>query len=104
ASAVESLGLGDRAVNQGPSNVGYVLNMLATLDERVSVERLGIRFLANVFAGDVVLAGGTVDRRTGVAASAARLACSVWLDVEGGPRVLEGDAVIRATTTRDAEL
>src|SRR5262249_6627170 len=90
ASVVAALGMGDRQVNQGPSNVGYVLNMLREAVPGASLARLDVRFLANVFAGDEVVAEGEVESIDGD-----RLECSVWLDVEGGPRAVEGRAVLR---------
>jgi acyl dehydratase len=93
ASVVAALGMGDRQVNQGPSNIGYVMNMLRDVLPGATLERLQVRFLANVFAGDAVVAAGVVESREG-----GRLECSVWLDVEGGPRAVEGRAVMRLAT------
>jgi 3-hydroxybutyryl-CoA dehydratase len=90
ASVVAALGLGDRPVNQGPANVGYVMNMLHDAVPNGTLERLEVRFLANVFAGDAVVAAGGVE-----ATEHGRLECSVWLEVEGGPRVVDGRAVVR---------
>ncbi|WP_280508689.1 MaoC family dehydratase [Nocardia flavorosea] len=60
-AAVRSLGLGDQPVNQGPSNVGYVLNMLgAWAGGTDRVRALRVRFLGNVFGGDHVTCRGTV--------------------------------------------
>lgn len=94
-AAVAAVGLGDRTINQGPSNVGYVLNMLAGLAPGADVERLSVRFLANVFAGDRVVAGGVVDERTDAEDGSTRLDCRVWLDTEPSARALEGRAVVR---------
>ena len=68
--------------------------MLAGLGADATIERLGVRFLANVFAGDVVVAGGTVTGRTDEPDGSARIDCDVWLDVEGGGRALEGVAQV----------
>lgn len=95
--AVRALGMGDRVVNQGPVNLAYVQNMLAEAaggPERIRAVR--VRFLANVFGGDAVEAGGRV---TGVReAGGERLAdCEVWLDVTGpgeARRALVGTATV----------
>lgn len=59
--AVVALGLGDRLVNQGGLNVGYVVNAVADWagghDRIVSVR---VRFLGTVREGDEVRAGGVV--------------------------------------------
>jgi acyl dehydratase len=89
AAAVAAIGLGDRQVNQGPSNIGYMLNMLGEIAPGARVEKLQVRFLSNVFAGDIVVAAGTVDSVDGD-----RISCSVWLEVEGGTRAVEGQATV----------
>src|SRR5207244_6377384 len=53
-------GLGDRLINQGPLNLGYVVNMLAAWAGPASLRDLAIRFTANVLAEDAVVAGGLV--------------------------------------------
>ena len=50
---VKELGMGNQPVNQGPNNLGYVMNMLgdwAGGAERI--QKIRVRFLDNVFAGD----------------------------------------------------
>ena len=91
--AARAAGLGDREVNQGPASMGYVLNMLRESLPGATIRNLRVRFTANVFAGDAVTAVGEV---TGVERDGdeTRLACSVWLDVEGGRRALEGTATL----------
>lgn len=100
--SVRAVGLGDRVVNQGPINVGYVLNMLAAWAGGADrVRRLKVRFLANVFAGDEVVAGGQVTgvrTEPGRSGGEERLAdCDVWLDVTGGDRALAGTATVDLT-------
>jgi acyl dehydratase len=87
--AVRALGMGDRVVNQGPANFGYILDMLRAAAPGATIADLRVRFLANVFGGDRVLAAGRVDTVEG-----RRLACSVWLDVDGGARAVEGTATL----------
>ena len=92
--SVKALGMGDRVVNQGPINMAYVMNLLSEWSGGAEhVRRLKVRFMANVFAGDTVRAGGTV---TGLREeNGERLAdLDVWLDVEGGGRALGGLATV----------
>lgn len=93
AEVVKRLGMGDRVINQGPSNCGYVMNMLRSAFPGWRLRRFEVRFLSNVRGGDAVEAGGRivgVDDQ-GVDRS---IICAVWLDVDGGPRALEGTAVL----------
>ena len=92
--AVEALGMGDRQVNQGPTNMAYVVNALtAWTGDPTAVRRLQVRFLGNVFAGDRVSAGGVV---TGIReAGGQRLAdLDVWLERTPDDRVLAGTATV----------
>jgi 3-hydroxybutyryl-CoA dehydratase len=89
AAAVRALGLGDRQINQGPANLGYVINMLQAALPGAAFAGLRVRFLAPVFAGDRAVAGGRVEAR-----AAGRVDAAVWLDVDGGPRAVEGTATL----------
>ena len=99
-AAVRAAGYGDRPVNQGPLNLGYVANMLMAWAGDGAIRRLTVAFHGRVFAGDTVVAAGTVD---GVAGGAAhdvvevegehRRHCSVWLD-RGADRLLSGTAEV----------
>lgn len=96
ADAVRALGLGDRPVNQGPANLAYVMNMLHAALPTHRLVRLETRFLANVHAGDRVVAGGRVTARR-----AGEVDCEVWLDRHDPSgstvtRVLSGTAVLCA--------
>ncbi len=93
-AAVEALGMGDRPINQGPSNEAYVVNMLlAWLGDPGRLRSITVRFQANVFAGDRVVAGGVV---TGVRdeGGVPVADCEVWLDRGDGTRALAGTAVV----------
>jgi 3-hydroxybutyryl-CoA dehydratase len=87
--AVRALGLGDRVVNQGPANFAWVLDMLRAAVPGADIRDLRVRLLANVFAGDRVVAAGRVESVDGRLVS-----CSVWLDVEGGARAVDGTATL----------
>ncbi|HEY9524317.1 MAG TPA: MaoC family dehydratase [Thermopolyspora sp.] len=103
--AVRALGMGDRPINQGPLNMGYVMNMLAAWSGgHDRLRRFRVRFLGNVFAGDRLCAGGVVTalRDEG----GVRLAdCDVVLTVVGGAQVLRGTATVALTpdTEPDAQ-
>ena len=91
--AVQRLGLADRPVNQGPTNMAYVINMLlAWVGDPSRLHNLHVRFLSTVLAGDRVEAGGVVrsveDDRDG-----ALVGCDVWLDC-GEERALSGTATV----------
>ncbi|GGO20512.1 hypothetical protein GCM10010116_41200 [Microbispora rosea subsp. aerata] len=93
-AAVRALGMGDRPVNQGPLNMGYVMNMLAAWSGgHDRLRRFRVRFLRNVFAGDELCAGGVVTAvRT---ENGVRLAdCDVVLTGAGGEPVLKGTATV----------
>jgi acyl dehydratase len=84
-AAVSKLGLGDRVINQGPANLAYIINMLHAAFPGAQLLQLDARFLANVFGGDAVEAGGRV---TAVADDSKRITCDTWLNVDGrGPAV-----------------
>lgn len=89
--AVVAAGLGDRVINQGPASFGYVLNMLREAAPDAVIRDLDVRLTANVFAGDRVIAAGRVESIDEVEGGQ-RLSCSVWLDVVGGRRALQGTA------------
>jgi acyl dehydratase len=90
---VAKRGLGRRVINQGPTNLGYVTNMLMDWAGPACLRELQARFTSNVFDGDDVVAGGVV---TAIREeNGERLAeCDVWLDIVGGDRAVEGRATV----------
>jgi acyl dehydratase len=86
-------GLGERVINQGPTNLGYVINMLHAWAGPGCVRELTIRFTANVFDGDAVTSGGVV-QSVDEAAGERRATCEVWLDRADGTRTVTGTAVV----------
>ena len=94
---VRRLGLGDRPVNQGPNNMGYVIDMLTDwAGGPANFRRLKVRFGGNVFAGDRLVAGGKV---TAVrqAPEGQLVDCEVWLARDGTEAVLVGTATVLLT-------
>jgi 3-hydroxybutyryl-CoA dehydratase len=92
--AVRALGMGDRVINQGPANFDYVLDMLRAAAPDAEIRGLRVRLLANVRAEDRVTAAGRVESVED-ADGERRLSCTVWLDVDGGARAVEGTATLR---------
>jgi acyl dehydratase len=87
--AARAAGLGDRVINQGPANIGYLVNALSDAFPGRDIVRMDFRFLDNVYAGDVAVARGTV-----VAVSEGAIECALELSVEGRA-VLTGTATLR---------
>ncbi len=91
---LRALGMGDRPVNQGPLNMGYVMNAVtgwAGGPDRL--RRLRVRFLGTVLAGQALRVRGSVTalrHEDGV-----RLAdVDVALEVVGGDAVVSGSATV----------
>ena len=78
----------DRLINQGPTNLSYIVEMLArAFGGYDRIRRLTTRFTANVFEGDFVTASGIVTAvEDGIAV------CDVWLDRSDGERAISGTA------------
>ena len=87
---VKAKGLGDRVINQGPINVAYMINMLLAAFPGGRIETMDSRFLDNVYAGDRVVASGTI-----TAVDADRVDCAFTLDADGRGTVNSGTALIR---------
>jgi acyl dehydratase len=90
---LRALGMGDRPVNQGPLNMGYVMNAVtgwAGGPDRL--RRLRVRFLGTVLAGQALRVRGSV--------TALRDEDGVRLaDVEVVLEVVDGAAVVSGTAT-----
>ena len=96
-ATLQALGMGDRPVNQGPLNMGYVMNAVtAWAGGPASLRRLRVRFLGTVLAGQHLRVRGTVGAlrdEDGV-----RLAdCDVVLEVVDGDAVVSGSATVVLT-------
>ncbi len=88
---VRELGMGDEPVNQGPNNMGYVLNMLGRWAGGTEhIGQIRVRFLDNVFAHDRLEAGGTVT----AVSDDGTVECDVWLARDGTHPVLAGTATV----------
>jgi acyl dehydratase len=87
-----AIGLGGRVVNQGPLNLGYVVNMLLAWAGPSCVRRLSVSFGRPVLDGDRVTARGRV---VSVADDGGERSatCEVWLDRDG-EHVVTGTAIV----------
>lgn len=96
--AVTRLGMGDRVINQGPSNMAYVVNALIdwTGDAR-TIRNVKVRFNGNVFAHDRVVATGVV---TAVSEGdqGTVIECDVWLERDEA-KVVSGSARVVLPTS-----
>lgn len=90
---VSAKGFGDRLINQGPINLGYILNGLMAWAGPDSIRRIRVRFASNVLEGDRVEAAGEV---TGIREiDGVKVAdCIIWLTRQDGERALVGTASV----------
>lgn len=91
-SANAAMGLGGRVINQGPLNLGYVVNMLLDWAGPTCIRRLTVSFARPVLDGDLVVARGRVmalDENNGER----HAHCNVWLE-RNGEHVVDGTAVV----------
>ena len=98
-AANERLGLAGRVINQGPLNLGYLVNMLLAWAGASCVRRLTVTFGRPVLDGDRVVARGRVVELVEADESAddvngVMALCEIWLEREG-ERVVQGTAVVR---------
>jgi acyl dehydratase len=93
--AVTARGLGDRPVNQGGLNAGYVLQAItAWAGGPEALRRADVRFLGSVFAGDTVVAGGEIVDVRPTSDGRADVSLSIWLRSSTGVGVIAGSAVV----------
>jgi acyl dehydratase len=94
AAAVRALGLGDRPVNQGGLNAGYVARAItAWTGDTAALRTLKVRFRGSVAAGETVTSGGTITsvvRADGLV----RAVVDVWLQDRNGATVVDGSAEV----------
>lgn len=98
-TAVRALGLGDRLINQGPTNCGYVVDMLNENFPDGRVTRFTVRFLGNVYGGEEVIAGGKVDAVDDDEHGKV-IECSIWLEAVGRGRMVVGRASVLVPNDR----
>jgi acyl dehydratase len=96
ADAVREAGLGDRVINQGPTNKAFVINaIISWLGDPARLRSITVRFRGNVYGGEAVEAGGVVTAIRDEGGE--RLAdCDVWLRNGDGSDVIVGTATVVA--------
>ncbi|MFA7554681.1 MAG: MaoC family dehydratase [Spongiibacteraceae bacterium] len=90
---VKAKGLGDRVINQGPTNVAYIINMLHNSFPGGTIEELDSRFLDNVYGGDRIETFGNVTDVKQVDNNT-RISCEIGLRVDGRGDVISGTATV----------
>ena len=91
-SANTARGYAGRVINQGPLNLGYIVNMLQAWAGRGSVRRLQVSFGRPVLDGETVTAEATVTA-IDVVDGERRATCEVRL-VRADEVVVDGTAVV----------
>jgi acyl dehydratase len=87
------LGIAERPVNQGPSNMAMLANLVRSAFPDGRLTRLSVRLRGSVVAGESVRAHGSVVDRWTTPDGAPALRCEIALDA-GGRTVLAGDAEV----------
>jgi 3-hydroxybutyryl-CoA dehydratase len=89
---VKAMGLGDKVINQGPANVAYVANMLMAAIPGARIDAMDNRFVDNAYAGDRLVASGTV-----TAVDGNRITCDTLLMANDSRPVITGTATLILT-------
>lgn len=90
-AAVSRLAMGEQPVNQGPTNMAYIVNaLIAWTGDAGSVRNVRCRFNGNVFAHDHLVATGVVTG-VGEGQDGRTVECDVWL-ARGDAKVVTGTA------------
>lgn len=90
--AVRARGLGDRVINQGPGNVSYIMNMLLAAFPQGRLDSIEVRFLDNVFGGELV-APAAIVRDIEDNGDGQRISLNITLHANGR-LVLDGEAAV----------
>lgn len=89
---LRALGLDERPVNQGPTNLAYVWDALTAWTGSVAaIKNVSVRFISNALADEVLTAGGAV-----TSVDSGLVTCAVWLRHQDGSPVLQGAATVDA--------
>jgi acyl dehydratase len=86
---VKAKGLGDKVINQGPANVAYLINMLMGALPSATIAKMDNRFVDNVYAGDRLVASGSV-----TAVDGDSITCDTLLMANGERTVITGTATL----------
>lgn len=97
-AAVMAAGLGNRRINQGPANMAYVMNMLASALPDAELKSMSIAFTANACEGDCVTAHAEVTR-VATQGDATEIDCTFELSVADARPALKGSARLAQPAT-----
>lgn len=102
AAAVRALGRGTSEINQGPTNIAYLINALLSFGGTGTdaLRRLSVRLEANSYAGDHLEAGGRVTGMSSDRDGATLAFCDVWLDRADGARLISGTSCVALASPR----
>jgi 3-hydroxybutyryl-CoA dehydratase len=103
AEAARRLNIADREVNQGPSNMAMVVNMLLGTWPDARLRRLRVRLLGQVLADDSIEVVGDVEKSTGIERDGNELQCltvQFILSVDGRGPVATGEAELERAPDR----
>lgn len=94
ANAVARLGLGDRLINQGPTNIAYLINALEYNFPGIILKNMQARLVGMIHCGDIIQVYGVVedisrDNETG----------SICLTVKLTACINTDDTAVEATIT-----
>ena len=99
AAGNAALGLPGRVVNQGPLNLGYLVNMLHAWAGPACVRRLTVSFGRPVLDGESVMARGRVTSVEAINGEL-RATCEVWLQLQD-EEVVSGSAVVAISEPKE---
>ena len=91
--AAAAAGLGDRPVNQGPVNIGYILDMLRARSAS-SCATSACACSPTCSPATAPIAGGRVESVETDRDGRFLAQCLVWLEIDGSGRAVEGTAEI----------
>jgi hypothetical protein len=95
---LRELGLDERPVNQGPTNLAYVWDLLiAWTGNSALVKHVDVRFVSNALADEELVAGGRVGK---IDDASGLTSCTIWLRHADGTRVLAGSAMVAMSQRR----
>lgn len=93
--AVKQLGIGARAVNQGPANIAYLYNMLAENLPEARVVVLDARLVGTIWVGDLIEVTGQITVVEPYS-SGAKVQCSLMVrSIPDGLPAVVADAELR---------
>lgn len=92
-NTVAAMGLGNRAINQGPLGISYMVNMLHAWAGENCIQHMHVTFPNPlIFDGDKITARGQVTAVDGDVVE-----CETWLERDGQRGLIEATVTLKAT-------